>query len=456
MEDFKKYGLANLELRAVHTQDDPVLAELTKEMDEVNAIVNEILNQFAKIDSSIKAWQGEFFNFSSTCFDVAGGISSKYENSKRDPSVGEVLVGVGAMAVGLVSGAAGLVGGAVKKYKANKEKQRQLDEALELKKQVAEEKMPYIGDVRKRMSTLGAKIEKLYSAEFGKQVNVSDENLKKKTEIFKKVFIMAVQKRVLNDTMDFVRAEMSAWLSGRHNSDYKPKTLADILAEEMSGWRTRLGPQISVKSTNWKDFILAFLKNAGEEVPVPLSFLLTEPAMFKSFVNVQLENLDDLEYLVDSEDGDRTYEPIVLMQGDSPTVINANAAKLLSHNHFYQSCKEILSSNKMPDYPKTNQPTEQKVAMIILSVLSLGLGILIGLLCAEMWSKDGFFWTIFCGLVYAGFIGLICLAVEYVPEWIDGILPSSRLIDKWHSDVYARNSAIEHAKFELNCKNNQI
>ena len=55
MEDFKKYGLANLKLRAVHTQDDPVLAELTKEMDEVNAIVNVILNQFAKIDSSIKA-----------------------------------------------------------------------------------------------------------------------------------------------------------------------------------------------------------------------------------------------------------------------------------------------------------------------------------------------------------------------------------------------------------------
>ena len=449
MEDFKKYGLANLKLRAVHTQDDPVLAELTKEMDEVNAIVNVILNQFAKIDSSIKAWQGEFFNFSSTCFDVAGGISSKYENSKRDPSVGEVLVGVGAMAVGLVSGAAGLVGGAVKKYKANKEKQRHLNETLVLKKQIAEEKMPYIGDVRKRMSTLGEKIEKLYSAEFGKKVNVSDENLKKKTEIFKKVFIMTVQKRILNDTVDFVRAELSAWLSGRHNSGYKPKKPAVILAEEMSGWSTRLSPQISVKSRNWKEFILDFLKNAGDEVPVPLSFLLTEPAIFKSFVNVQLENLNDSEY-------SRTYAPIVVMQGDSPTVINANAAKLLSHNHFYQSCKEILSSNKMPDYPKTNQPTEQKVAMIIMTVLSLGLGILIGILCAEMWSKDGFFWTIFCFLVYVGFIGLICLAVEYVPEWIDGILPSSRLIDKWHSDVYARNSAIEYAKFQLNCKNNLI
>ena len=449
MEDFKKYGLANLKLRAVHTQDDPVLAELTKEMDEVNAIVNVILNQFAKIDSSIKAWQGEFYNFASKCFDVAGGISSKYENSKRDPTVVEALVGFGAMAVGLVSGAVGLVGGAVKKYEANKEKQRHLNETLVLKKQIAEEKMPYIGDVRKRMSTLGEKIEKLYSAEFGKKVNVSDENLKKKTEIFKKVFIITVQKRILNDTVDFVRAEMSAWLSGRHNSGYKPKKPAVILAEEMSGWSTRLSPQISVKSRNWKEFILDFLKNAGDEVPVPLSFLLTEPAIFKSFVNVQLENLNDSEY-------SRTYAPIVVMQGDSPTVINANAAKLLSHNHFYQSCKEILSSNKMPDYPKTNQPTEQKVAMIIMTVLSLGLGILIGLLCAEMWSKDGFFWTIFCFLVYVGFIGLICLAVEYVPEWIDGILPSSRLIDKWHSDVYARNSAIEYAKFQLNCKNNLI
>lgn len=450
MEDFKKYGLANLELRAVHTQDDPVLAELTKEMDEVNAIVNVIMKQFAKIDSSIKEWQGEFFDFSSKCFDVAGGISSKYDNSKRDPSVGEALVGVGAMAVGLVSGAAGLVGGAVKKYKANKEKQRQLDEALELKKQVAEEKMPYIGDVRKRLSTLGEKIEKLYSAEFGKQVNVSDENLTKKTEIFKKVFIMAIQKRILNDTVDFVKAEMTAWLSGQHNSNYKPKKPAYILAEEMSGWSTRLGPQIPVKSRNWKYFILEFLKNAGEEVPVPLSFLLTEPAMFKSFVNVRLENLDDNEH------GHRTYEPIVVMGGDCPTVINANAARLLSNNSFYKKCKNILSSNQMPEYPKTNQAIEQKVALIIMAVLSLGFGILTGLLCAHMWSRDGFFWTVFCLLVYAGFLFLFFVAATALPEWIDSILPSSRLIDKWHSEVCARNSAVKDAKSKLNYHNNLL
>ena len=52
---------------------------------------------------------------------------------------------------------------------------RQLEESLVIKKQVAREKMPVIESVETRLVKLNEKIEKLYAAEFARNVRVDDD-----------------------------------------------------------------------------------------------------------------------------------------------------------------------------------------------------------------------------------------------------------------------------------------
>ena len=447
MHQLAKYGIGDLQVVNLKSdQDNELLETITKEFDEVNGIVDTILKQFSEIDSSIREWSNQFYDFASDCVDFVGKLSEASDSSNRDPNIVEGVLALGGMAAAASAAIVGAVGGGIKRYAAKKEMNRQLEESLVIKKQVAREKMPVIESVEMRLVKLNEKIEKLYAAEFARNVRVDDDLLAKKITIFKKSFVMVVKKRLIDDTVKFVKAEMRAWLSGSHNSEYVPLTPADVALDEVAAWSSRLSGSSDM---SWEEFIIRELADMKDEIPVPEAFVFTEPAMLKSFVNVQLENCSDYS---GADDEKTEYQPIIVMGGESPTMINDKAESLLSMNEFYSSCEAILKDNPMPPYPEVHQQRERIVTLIVLVLAGLSLGFSIGDFCADIWMSSGVFLRILDVFLYIGIIALIVVATVYLPKIIDDHLPSSKKISKWSMDVFNRNYEISKRKTILNTR----
>ena len=447
MHQLAKYGIGDLQVVNLKSdQDNELLETITKEFDEVNGIVDTILKQFSEIDSSIREWSNQFYDFASDCVDFVGKLSEASDSSNRDPNIVEGVLALGGMAAAASAAIVGAVGGGIKRYAAKKEMNRQLEESLVIKKQVAREKMPVIESVGTKLCELNEKIEKLYSAEFARNVRVDDDLLAKKITIFKKSFVMVVKKRLIDDTVKFVKAEMSAWLSGSQNSDYVPLTPADIALDEVAAWSSRLSGSSDM---SWEEFIIRELDGMKDEIPVPEAFVFTDPAMLKSFVNVQLENCSDYS---GADDEKTEYQPIIVMGGESPTMINDKAESLLSMNEFYSSCEAILKDNPMPPYPEVHQQRERIVTLVVLVLAGLSLGFSIGDFCADIWMSSGVFLRILDVFLYIGIIALIVVATVYLPKIIDDHLPSSKKISKWSMDVFNRNYEISKRKTILNTR----
>ena len=408
--------------------------------------VDTILKQFSEIDSSIREWSNQFYDFASDCVDFVGKLSEASDSSNRDPNIVEGVLALGGMAAAASAAIVGAVGGGIKRYAAKKEMNRQLEESLVIKKQVAREKMPVIESVGTKLCELNEKIEKLYSAEFSRKVRVDDDLIAKRITIFKKSFVMVVKKRLIDDTVKFVKAEMSAWLSGSQNSDYVPLTPADIALDEVAAWSSRLSGSSDM---SWEEFIIRELADMKDEIPVPEAFVFTDPAMLKSFVNVQLENCSDYS---GADDEKTEYQPIIVMGGESPTMINDKAESLLSMNEFYSSCEAILKDNPMPPYPEVHQQRERIVTLVVLVLAGLSLEFSIGDFCADIWMSSGVFLRILDVFLYIGIIALIVVATVYLPKIIDDHLPSSKKISKWSMDVFNRNYEISKRKTILNTR----
>ena len=447
MHQLAKYGIGDLQVVNLKSnQDNELLETITKEFDEVNGIVDTILKQFSEIDSSIREWSNQFYDFASDCVDFVGKLSEASDSSNRDPNIVEGVLALGGMAAAASAAIVGAVGGGIKRYAAKKEMNRQLEESLVIKKQVAREKMPVIESVGTKLCELNEKIEKLYSAEFSRKVRVDDNLIAKRITIFKKSFVLVVKKRLIDDTVKFVKAEMSAWLSGSQNSDYVPLTPADIALDEVAAWSSRLSGSSDM---SWEEFIIRELDGMKDEIPVPEAFVFTDPAMLKSFVNVQLENCSDYS---GADDEKTEYQPIIVMGGESPTMINDKAESLLSMNEFYSSCEAILKDNPMPPYPEVHQQRERIVTLVVLVLAGLSLGFSIGDFCADIWMSSGVFLRILDVFLYIGIIALIVVATVYLPKIIDDHLPSSKKISKWSMDVFNRNYEISKRKTILNTR----
>ena len=165
MHQLAKYGIGDLQVVNLKSdQDNELLETITKEFDEVNGIVDTILKQFSEIDSSIREWSNQFYDFASDCVDFVGKLSEASDSSNRDPNIVEGVLALGGMAAAASAAIVGAVGGGIKRYAAKKEMNRQLEESLVIKKQVAREKMPVIESVEMRLVKLNEKIEKLYAA----------------------------------------------------------------------------------------------------------------------------------------------------------------------------------------------------------------------------------------------------------------------------------------------------
>ena len=316
----------------------PEYADITKVVAESEAIVWEILQQFSEVDQSINEMRERFSATSNSLFDAAGDLFNSAGKTKNgnEAALG-AGIGLALAAAGLVTEGVGLVTSLVKKRQAKKQKQIAMEAALEKKKEMAEEKFDSIKKFRNSFSSVvGKRVEASYMAEFEKTITSSDPQFDLKMKIFRRNLGLQLKTDFLKDKLDFVLAEMTAWKSGRHDSDYKPKDMLTILEDELKRWPKRL-----VGITSWDGYLKAALLNKNPEVPMPTALLLTDKTLLSNYVGINIDLVENC--------------PSALLEATNGTldVSMLPTAAFLEKNPYLVTCRKALEDEyNPPAYPK--------------------------------------------------------------------------------------------------------
>lgn len=260
------------------TEGDEKLREMMKDIDRMQAFIDSILEQCAKIDSSIASFRHRVDNVSS---DVARFGKAVYDVSAKRNSLRGAGIGLG---LGLLSYGVQAVGDLIaegKKAEAREERKRQMDAALAEKKRVAAAK---VDDVTRNLEELKVTCDRI-APEYRKlaAMSATESDASFKASYFAKVFVMYARARAGVKALQYVSVEMLAWLKGKHDSDEEPATFADVLREEMMSW---------TGGKTWGEWLKSLYISQEPTLPVPAVWIATEPAMFANAIGCRNYLLD--------------------------------------------------------------------------------------------------------------------------------------------------------------------
>lgn len=249
---------------------DEKLREMMKDIDRMQAFIDSILEQCAKIDSSIAQFRD---CVESVSHGMAGLGEVVYDVSAKKNSLKGAGIGLG---LGLLSLGVQAIGDSIaekREAKAAAERKRQMDAALAEKKRVAEAK---VDDVMKNLHELKATLDRI-APEYRKlaAMSATESDASYKVSYFAKVFIMYARAKAGVKALLYVGAEMVAWLKGKHDSDEDPVTFADVLRDEMMSW---------TGGKTWGEWLKSLYESQEPTLPVPAVWIATEPAMFANAI----------------------------------------------------------------------------------------------------------------------------------------------------------------------------
>lgn len=328
----------SLETSSSDLQNTPEYKEAVREVEECLAITKAILDEFSKIDSSISDFKDACSGVGEGLFGITNSILDNGSRIKDDYAAGLAgLVALGAGALGLVAKGVGFVAGGIMEHRAKKQRDKAMDEALEKKKKIADEKYPHIlGFQEKFREKLIPRVEKLYSNEFETVVEVDDPLLEKRVSLFKGNLGLVIKTRFLDQTLNYMLSEMRAWKSGKQNSEVKPMDVQHILMDELSIWPSKLG-----NAGSWDQFVTQQMEITTGSYPVAVALLFNEPAFFSNFIGINLPIVNNCSKAL-----------IQVENKESLDLSSAPYYKLIRNNSYYLDCKDNLEKNlNPPQYP---------------------------------------------------------------------------------------------------------
>ena len=333
-----KHPDAHIILEQTETKVPVEIAELSKKVEECSKITEGILSTFSKVDKDIKELNEEFQKASSGLRHFGGdlidsGFSAADKAFKKNDDTAAVVAGgavlVGA-ALGIIGGAASIIGdwfAAQKEKKAIRRRDIKMQEILELKQKIASERYEAISNFKDSFVQNISTTEKLYNLEFNKSVDINDDLVSNKITLFKTSFALNVKSHFLDNTLDFVLAEMNAWKQGSHDSGKKKPDFQHLMEREISAWVPLL------KFSEWDTMIRSFINNKTSSYPVAIATIFTEPALLSNYVGINLPcNNCPSAIIQTTEEG-------------TIDIDNDNTATLLEKNKYFSDCQEILKNN---------------------------------------------------------------------------------------------------------------
>lgn len=193
-------------------------------------------------------------------------------------------------------------------------------------------------------------IEQAYGEEFNKSIDLGDPSAVIQTLRFREVFSTIIRLRYLLTIAEYCIGEMKEWLAAAdvaevdetgaeeyEEEEYEDEEervidVMDVLEDEFSTWSTRLyGSQ-----EEWDEMVSRVLYQREGEMPLPLGFVLAQPAIFRNFVGINI--------------GMAYNCPNALIE---LTAVKRNTLNpLIMQNPYYQHCRYIYSTQyELPEAP---------------------------------------------------------------------------------------------------------
>ena len=384
----------------------PEYKETLQAIEECNAITSVILDQFSEIDSSIRNFKNaarqtseSFHRFAESNLNTIDKLSRVNKNSE---TLGLMALGsIAIAAVGSVINLGGSIIGNIKEKQAKAERDRNLEAAMEKKKEIAEEKYDHILKFKNYFDrTVVNKVKVLYQTEITKVVVVGEQSFISKVSMFKLSLGLYLKTQFLDKTLAYLIAEMDAWKEGKHDSEKNAPSMMAILDNTLLKWPFLLG-----KKVKWTTFLKMYLQNDSNSYPVPFMLLLSEPALLSNCIGINLKPIGNC--------------PNALIQSDwnSIDLSSYPIADIIQNNPYYIDCKQNLTTNfAPPSYPETFG-TKDYLYLMIPPVLSF----LINLIS----------FILFPGL-FLRVLSVLCSVVVILAFWdafsgVFGILPHTGL-----------------------------
>ncbi len=340
----RKYTNANvsIDLTSNGLADSPEYAGMLEEIKECESMTGLILEQYAKIDTSIREFRESINKVSENIGSFANNLLEGVGNMNarnNDDALGGLIIGASALAI--AGGAALLNWGGNKvaerkERKAKEERDAKLEAALEEKQKIADAKYGPLKRFKDRISeSIYPRINTAYDKDFEMRVESGDPLFQKKFTLFKRDLALLAKTQFMVGTLDYLLSEMAAWKEGKHDSGGAKPSPVKILEGIIESWPERLGIH-----DGWDSFVESQLFNDTGQYPVAAALLFTEPALLSNYVGINFSILNNCKSgIIFAEDNelDADYYP---------------AGELISKNPYYLDCKRNLENNfKPPHWP---------------------------------------------------------------------------------------------------------
>lgn len=349
-------------LSNIKTEDGDPYAKLIDEIENYSIYAEELVAQttslLQKTDDLINKVEG----YAKIAADMA--VDNYKKGNKREAKALGGAVAVVGVATWLYS--------KYKEAELNEQQERQLAELLTKKKELATLKLADVQEQCKkfRMGVL-LKVVKMFVPELQKTI-ACDEDSRIKLKMFKRLFLSMVKSQYLVNILEYVEAEMTAWLNGQQSSGKLKPLIAEAVDETIYSWFDE-----GVLLRNEIVGIIQGAKNAH----LASIFMLSEPYILRRHIGIKLTNSAGYEH--DSIFASDHYnEPLILSvygsiskfyKEDVSHQTNATPwTRLVTGSPYYNKCSEEISSS-FADAPSDGVIPQSKKwkSLIIISIISI-------------------------------------------------------------------------------------
>ena len=319
----------DLQLSTVTLNEDDPYYSLIKGIDQYEEFATKVISEFSTVSERVSEIKSEVFNIA----DILGNQGIK-TFKKGDKRVGGAMVAIAGIAE------LGVYGWEKwQKYKNDQKLRKYLDELLAKKQEMANAKYNAIKQQKDKYSSeLLPKFHKMYDREFMISVNSDDNLLKKRIEMFKKIFVIVIKSEYLDQILSFVLSEMKAWLNGEQQSSATQPTIKGIVDKEVKKWLRKLQLQDSYKNMN--DYLSHIIKNEQESLPLPVCYLFSEPYMLQKYIGIDIYNVSNGTGLIK----DISHYTALEYYGEHTrtTLTCKPIQNLLNKNPYYIQCHSMI------------------------------------------------------------------------------------------------------------------
>ena len=331
-----KSSSVDFDLTTTSIEQNPELGGIIAAIHEAKELTDNIITEFIEVDESIR-------NFKETVYEAADGIMSlssdiveyatkKKSKTKEDQDADAMILlgGVAVAGVGLVAKGIGWGISEIRKYRAERQKEKMLAAIKNKKEEIVKVKYKPIRSFRDKFAAnVVSRLEKNYKSEFEKVVSADDAMLKPKLMLFKNSLGLLVKSRFILSALDYLISEMDAWKNGLEDSILKPMSAVNVLDEELNKWIEALGR----KGQSWNEFVESWLKRQVSEYPVPIAALFVDSALFSNYVGINLSEVNNCQ-------------TAVIRSNYADLGINKYPSfKLLRQNPYVIDCQESVKLN---------------------------------------------------------------------------------------------------------------